>query len=130
MELLVRDHVATVREEISREEELVRPLFDSIRTEDETSGTALSGEDWRKSVEEMFGSVQKVEEDVRRLLAGSSDTLGSPERLSRDLQLSITKARVQLWGLSDQVSSPFLSIPPSGSVPAQDEVGKSKEEKP
>ncbi len=130
LELLVRDHVATIREEIAKEEELVRPLLDSIETEHDSSGKFVNRQDWRRSVQEMFESVQKVQEDVRKLLAGSSETADAPETLSRDLQFSITRAKGQLSVLSDEVSSPFLSIPPSSAVPARDELAKSKQEKP
>ncbi len=79
LELLVRDHVATIREEIAREEELVRPLLDPIQTEYESSGRPINGEDWRRSVLEMFESVQKVAEDVspkRFLVIFNSPSLG------------------------------------------------------
>ena len=130
LELLVRDHVATIREEIVSEEELVHPLLDPGQNEHESPAQSQAQANWRKSVHEMFDSVQEVQEKVRRLFAGSNDTSDAAETLSRDLQSSITRAKIQLSVLSDQVSSPFLSVRASGPIPAQDELGKTKEDKP
>jgi len=130
LELLVRDHVATIGEEIGKEQELFRPFLDSIQTEHDSSGKSLGREDWRGSVQEVFESVEKVQEDVRRLLVDPSDTPEVPETLSRDLQFGITTTKAQLSVLTDQVSSPFLSIPAIGAVPGQDESKKSQQEKP
>jgi len=130
LELLMRDHVATIRQGISDGEQFLEPILDRAPTTAVNAGSVPTEEDWRKFVHEMFQSVQEIQTDVAKLLAGSGDTQTDPEALSRDFEESVIRAKAQLSVLTDQVGGPFLSNRPSGAVPGQPETSTNKQEKP
>jgi hypothetical protein len=130
LELLMRDHVATIRQGISDGDQFLEPFLVRAPTTPVNPGGPPTKEDWRKFVHEMFQSVQEIQADVAKLLAGSGDTQNDPEALSRDFEESLIRAQAQLSVLSDHVSGPSLSNRPSGAVPGQHETSTNKQEKP
>jgi hypothetical protein len=130
LELLMRDHVATIRQGLSDGEQFLEPVIVRAPTTSVNPGGLRAEEDWRKFVHEVFQSVQEIQGDVAKLLAGSGDTQNDPETLSRDFEERLIRAKAQLSVLSDHVGGPFLSTRPSGAVPGQHETTSNKQEKP
>ncbi len=130
LELLVRDHVATIREEISDGEESLERLRVRVAPMPVNPGNLSAAEDWRESMHEMFNSLQRIQGDVTSLLAGSGDVQSDPEGLSRDFEATLGRAKAQLSVLSAHLSGAFLSNKSGGVVPRQDEPKSDKEEKP
>ncbi len=130
LELLMRDHVATIRQGISDGEQLLGPFVLRTPTTLENPGKPRTEEDWRKSEHEVFQSVEEIQADVAKLLAGSGDAQNDPEALSREFEERLIRAKAQLSVLSDQVGGPFLSKKSGGAVPKQDEPKTNKEERP
>ena len=130
LELLMRDHVATIRQGISDGEEFIQPLVLGPATPAVNLGSLRTEEDWRKFVHGVFQSVQEIQGDVSKLLAGSGDTENDPAALSRGFEQSVIRAKAQLSVLSDHVSGPFLSKKSGEVAPRQDEPKSKNEEKP
>ena len=130
LELLVRDHAATIRQGISDGKLFLEPFVVRAPTTDVNPEDLRTEVDWRKSVQEVFQSVQQIQADVAKMLAGSGDTQNDPEAIVRDFEESLIRAKAQLSLFSDQVSGPFLSNRPSGAVPWQHETTNNKQEKP
>src|SRR6266699_961123 len=61
LELLMRDHVATIRQGISDGEQLLGPFVLRTPTTLENPGKPRTEEDWRKSEHEVFQSVEEIQ---------------------------------------------------------------------
>jgi hypothetical protein len=130
LELLIRDHVASIRQEILDGGQLLGPLVARPTTAVPNPAGASGREDWRHSVRELFDSVQKTQIDVVDLLAGSGELEVDPEALSGDYdeRLERTKSLVSL--LLDHATGSFLSGTPTTAPPNQNETNSLKTEKP
>jgi hypothetical protein len=117
LELLIRDHVSVLRQNVDEARDMVamivspgpspeitgRPLFDAPMS------ASAPVRDWRYNVTEIFPEVQEVNENIAALLAESGRTAAEEQTLVRDLQLTLTKLHAQLPVLYQHVSGPFLS---------------------
>ena len=117
LELLIRDHVSVLRQNVDEAREMVAtivppdPSAEALGRPDLDGPTSAAApdNDWRYNVNEVFPEVQEVNETIAALLAESGRTTSEEQRLVRDLQLTLTKLHTQLPVLFQHVSGPFLS---------------------
>jgi len=119
LELLIRDHVATTRQELFDGEAALQSLDLQPATAPGNEGNVATEEDWRPLLNAVFDSVQKTERDVATLLAGVADVHSDADAVSRELQDSLSRAKAQLSVLSDGIKGPFLSGKQIGVVPTE-----------
>src|ERR1700676_1297431 len=116
LELLIRDHVLVLRQNVDEARDMVativlpEPVAEvpgrSINVP--TSGSAPVN-DWRHNVTEIFPEVQEVNENIAALLGESGRTAPEGQTLVHDLQLTLARLYAQLPELYQHVSGPFLS---------------------
>jgi hypothetical protein len=120
LELLIRDHVSALRQHVDEARNLVSPLVpsESIAQQvprqdmlDPPLPGAAPESDWRSAVTEIFPEIQRVNENVAALFAGSGETASETQAVVRDLQLDLAKLQTQLPMLYQNVNGPFLSEP-------------------
>jgi hypothetical protein len=117
LELLIRDHVSVVRQNMDEARDMVAtigPVEPSAEvrgrpTLDVPMPASASVRDWRNDVTEIFPEVQEVNENIAALLAESHRTAAEGQILVLDLQLTLAKLHAQLPMLYQHVSGPFLS---------------------
>lgn len=135
LELLIRDHIASIRQQMEAVRKLIAPFLPPVSDAEPAAvaappspledGPAVAGQPaasglpavagWRSGVTRSFVSIQSVQESVAVLLAGSGSTAAEPEALLRELQHALAQLESQLPALSQQVYGPFLS----GSISAE-----------
>jgi hypothetical protein len=118
LELLIRDHVSALRQDVNELRVQVMPLLPSTFISaapqpvfDASLSTKEIASDWRGTVMSVFSEMQKVNDNGGALLAGASETLSDPQTVVRKLQLALAELDTQLVTLYQQVSGPFLSVP-------------------
>src|SRR6266850_973758 len=120
LELLIRDHVATIREQLSNEKHSVVSVLSaaaSVNTDSQADETLVAGlADWRVSIREILDSSQALHESVFALFSGTSATSGDLEGLSSKLQSALSALEFYLSSLSHQVSGPFLDNAAQGNA--------------
>ena len=104
LELLIRDHVAAVRQKLETEKQLVAPLLPPPPAAERLAAP----NDWRSGVTQLFSSLQNFQENAAALFAGSNP---APQTSARDFQHELARLEKQLPVLSTLVSGPFLSSP-------------------
>jgi hypothetical protein len=117
LELLIRDHVLVLRQNVDEARDMVASIVLSEPAVDvpgrsnfdvPTSASAPVN-DWRYNVTEIFPEVQEVNENIAALLGESSRTTAEGQSLVHELQLTLAKLYAQLPELYQHVSGPFLS---------------------
>jgi hypothetical protein len=118
LELLIRDHVSALRQDMDEVQSKVSPLLPPTplaevqpSVSDASLTTAVMASDWRGTFKSVFSEMQKVNDDGGVLLAGSSETLSDPQTVVRELKQALAVLGTQLPTLYQQVSGPFLSEP-------------------
>jgi len=121
LELLIRDHVSMLRQDVDELGVRISPLLSptSITSmpqsvSDTPLSAATKASDWRGGVMSVFSEAQKVNDNGSALLAESSETLSDPQTAIRELQQALAALGTQLPTLYQQVSGPFLSEPKNG----------------
>jgi hypothetical protein len=116
LELLIRDHVLVLRQNVDEARDMVativlpEPVAEVPgRSIDVPTSAAAPVNDWRYNVTEIFPEVQEVNEDIAALLGESGWTTPEGQTLVHDLQLTLAKLYAQLPELYQHVSGPFLS---------------------
>ncbi len=131
LELLIRDHVAVIREHLSNEKHLIASVLSApapANTESQAEEALVSGpDDWRFSIRESLDSSQALHETVFALFSGTSATSADLERLSAKLQSALNGLDFHLSSLSHQVSGPFLNRAAQGNVAGPDASHRRKE---
>jgi hypothetical protein len=119
LELLIRDHVSVLRQDVDGVQSRVSPLLSPAP---EAAGPPLPilaaplpaagiASDWRSTVIRVFSETQRVHDNGATLLAGSGEAFFEAQDVARELQLALTELETQLPALYQQVSGPFLSEP-------------------
>jgi hypothetical protein len=117
LELLIRDDVSVLRQDVDEVEIRISPLLSPALTtkvppvSDVPLSAAAMDSEWRRTVMSVFSEAQKVNDNGGALLAGSSETLSDPQTVVRELQQALAELDTQLPALYQQVSGPFLSLP-------------------
>jgi hypothetical protein len=117
LELLIRDHVLVLRQNVDEARDMVativlpEPSADVVGRSNLDLPTSASApvNDWRYNVTEIFPEVQEVNENIAALLGESSRTTAEGQSLVHELQLTLAKLYAQLPELYQHVSGPFLS---------------------
>jgi hypothetical protein len=117
LELLIRDHVLVLRQNVDEARDMVativlpEPSADVLGRSNLDLPTSASApvNDWRYNVTEIFPEVQEVNENIAALLGESSRTTAEGQSLVHELQLTLAKLYAQLPELYQHVSGPFLS---------------------
>jgi hypothetical protein len=119
LELLIRDHVSVLRQDVDGVRNRVSPLLSPKpvppvppppmpAAQLPAAGTAS---DWRSTVISVFTETLKVHDNGATLLAGSGGAFFEAQDVARELQLALADLETQLPALYQQVSGPFLSEP-------------------
>jgi hypothetical protein len=117
LELLIRDHVSVLHQDVDGARKKVAPLLSptpvtavpSPTTPDAALPAAISAKDWRSTVFQVFSKTQRVHDNAAALLAGSGEASFDAQAAVRELQLALAELETQLPGLYQRVSGPFLS---------------------
>jgi hypothetical protein len=117
LELLIRDHVLVLRQNLDEARDMVATIVSPDPSADVPGRTNLDVppsasapvNDWRYNVTEIFPEVQAVNENIAALLSESNRTTAEGQSLVHGLQLTLAKLYAQLPELYQHVSGPFLS---------------------
>src|SRR6202790_316655 len=116
LELLIRDHVLVLRQNVDEARDMVativlpEPVAEVPgRSIDVPTWASAPVNDWRYNVTEIFPEVQEVNENIAALLGESGRTAPEGQTLVHDLQLTLARLYAQLPELYQHVSGPFLS---------------------
>jgi hypothetical protein len=117
LELLIRDHVLVLRQNVDEARDMVATIVSSESTAEMPGPSIVNASmfsrapvnDWRYNVTEIFPEVQEVNENIATLLGESSRTTAEGQTLVHDLQLTLAKLYAQLPELYQHVNGPFLS---------------------
>ncbi len=117
LELLIRDHVLVLRQNVDEARDMVATIvLPEPAAEvpgpfnlDVPTSTSAPVNDWRYNVTEIFPEVQEVNENIAVLLGDSGRTASEGQTLVHDLQLTLAKLYAQLPELYQHVSGPFLN---------------------
>jgi hypothetical protein len=131
LELLIRDHVAVIREQVSSEKHVVASVLSaaaSVSTDSQADEALASGsDDWRLSIGEILDSSQALHETVLAMFSGTSATSADLERLSAKLQSALNGLDIHLSSLSHRVSGPFLNSAAQGNAAGPEGSHRRKE---
>jgi hypothetical protein len=116
LELLIRDHVLVLRQNVDEARDMVATIVLPEpaaevpgRSIDVPTSASAPVNDWRYNVTEIFPEVQEVNENIAALVGESGRTAPEGQTLVHDLQLTLAKLYAQLPELYQHVSGPFLS---------------------
>jgi hypothetical protein len=117
LELLIRDHVLVLRQNVDEARDMVATIVSPDPSADVPGRSNLDAptsapapvNDWRYNVTEIFPEVQEVNENVAALLGESNRTTAEGQSLVHELQLTLAKLYAQLPEPYQHVSGPFLS---------------------
>jgi hypothetical protein len=119
LELLIRDHVSLLLQDVDGVRNRVSPLLSPTPVAAVPPPTTPDGplpvpaaapaNDWRSTVIQVFSKTQSVRDNGTALLAGSGEAPSEAQAVVRDLQLALADLETQLPALYQQVSGPFLS---------------------
>jgi hypothetical protein len=117
LELLIRDHVLVLRQNVDEARDMVATIVLPDPSPDTPGRTNLDMppsasapvNDWRDNVTGIFPEVQEVNENIAALLGESSRTTAEGQSLVHELQRTLTKLYAQMPELYQHVSGPFLS---------------------
>jgi hypothetical protein len=108
LELLIRDHVEAIRDDVDTESDLLQEML----TPPDTAATQPHrleglGSDWRQATEKLFRSLEMAEHDTSILFAGSQNSQ-EVEPTTGELQDIVRGLKAQLPCLYENVSGNFL----------------------
>ena len=117
LELLIRDHVLVLRQNVDEARDMVATIVSPEPAAEVPGPSNVNASmfstapvnDWRYNVTELFPEVQVVNENIAALLGESGRTTSEGQTLVHDLQLTLAKLYAQLPELYQHVSGPFLS---------------------
>jgi hypothetical protein len=112
LELLVRDHVSVLRQEVDEARVRLSPPFKkAVPSPGPAPALATAGmaSDWRGTVMMVFPETQKVNDYAGALLAGPDETLSDLQVVDNELQQALAELGTHLTALYRQVGGPFLS---------------------
>jgi len=117
LELLIRDHVSVLRQDVDGVRNKVSPLLSPppvaavppMFTLEAPLPAAAPSIDWRGTVIQVFSKTQRVHDNVAALLAGPGEAFFEAQSVVRELQVALAELETQLPALYQQVSGPFLS---------------------
>jgi hypothetical protein len=117
LELLIRDHVLVLRQNVDEARDMVATIVSAAPSADAPGRTnhdmppsaSAPLNDWRDNVNGIFPEVQEVNENIAALLGESSRTTAEGQSLLHELQLTLAKLYAQMPELYQHVSGPFLS---------------------
>jgi hypothetical protein len=117
LELLIRDHVSTLRQDVDEVRNRVSPFLSPtpVKSVPLTSmpDAHLSPEgatsDWHSTILIVFSETQRVHDNGAALLAGSGDSFSEVQAVEGELWKALTELETRLPALYQQVSGPFLS---------------------
>jgi hypothetical protein len=117
LELLIRDHVLVLRQNVDEARDMVATIVSPESAAEMPGPSNVNASmfstapvnNWRYSVTEIFPEVQEVNENIAALLGESGRTAPEGQTLVHDLQLTLAKLYTQLPELYQHVSGPFLS---------------------
>lgn len=116
LELLIRDHVSALRQDVDEVRSRVSPLLPPtleppmpppMPDAQQSGGGAVT--DWRSTIINVFLGTQKVHDNGAALIAGSDEALSQVQAVVSELQLALAELETQLPTLSQQVRGSFLS---------------------
>jgi hypothetical protein len=119
LELLIRDHVSALRQDVDEVRNRVSPLLSPTPVTavlppplPEPQQPAVGAEsDWRSIIIEVFSETQRVHANGAALLAGSGEAFPEVQGVVGELQKTLAELEAQLAALYQQVNRPFLSEP-------------------
>jgi hypothetical protein len=110
LELLIRDDIGAIRQEVDNEARLVKTILPPSLP-DETSANLIpecSGPDWRNATDQLFQCLGEIQEDTAVLLAGSAGSSQNKNDRSRRVSETLAVLGAQIPSLYEQVSGDFL----------------------
>jgi hypothetical protein len=110
LELLIRDHIGAIRQEVGTEARLVATVLPRSSAP-ETSPNSVpqcSGSDWRDATDHLFRCLGEIQEGTALLLAGSAGTAQDQNDTSRRVSETLAALQAQIPCLYQQVSGDFL----------------------
>ena len=110
LELLIRDHIGAIRQEVGTEARLVETVLprSSLQEMSPNSTPQCSGSDWRDATDYLFQCVGEIQEGTALLLAGSAGTTQDQKDTSRRVSETLAALQAQIPCLYQQVSGDFL----------------------
>jgi anti-sigma factor RsiW len=117
LELLIRDDVSALRQDVGSAQSLFSPMLSPDLTNDVSGLPAPNTQrpatepasDWRSTIKDVFPEVQRMHTNVVALFARSTETVSNGQASARDLQVTLIKLEAQLLMLYQNVSGPFVS---------------------
>jgi hypothetical protein len=117
LELLIRDHVSVLRQDLDGVRHRVSPLLahmlvepaPPLTTPDAPLLAAPPPNEWANTVMQVFSKTQRVHDNAAALLAGPGEASFETQVAVRDLKLALAELETQVPALYQQVSGPFLS---------------------
>jgi putative zinc finger protein len=107
LELLIRDHVEAIREDVENESGLLHLILPESAGDGRLHGIEPLGSDWRQATEMLFRSLEKVQHDTSVLLAGSQSSQ-DVDATVQETRETVQTLKQQLPCLYDAVSGNFL----------------------
>jgi hypothetical protein len=110
LELLIRDHIGAIRQEVGTQTRLVETIVPpSSRLEPgANSRPQCSGSGWRDATEHLFQCLGEIQEDTAVLLAGAAGSGQDKKDTSRRVSETLEALEAQIPCLYEQVSGDFL----------------------
>jgi hypothetical protein len=115
LELLIRDHVSALHENVSALQDLVLPVLPESLAATEFNSpvdveaiSAGSVDDWRSSVDEIFPKVQGLEIQVVTLFGGPGEIMPDRQGGVNELRTTLSQLERQLPVLNQRVNVRFL----------------------
>jgi hypothetical protein len=117
LQTLLSDHVAALREDVSRLQNQLGQILSStsntaaantaVGTPQQGAPSPSAPDDWRSRIHRVHSSVETADEAVSVLLAGSQENGGSSDRLQIQLRTTLTQLQAELQSLGQQVHNQF-----------------------
>jgi hypothetical protein len=108
LELLIRDHIESIREDVETESGLLNGVIPAAGGDPQPGAMENPGLDWRAAAENLFSSLEKVQHDTSILLAGSGSSQ-NVDFIAGELQGTVRKLKTQLPSFYENVSGNFLA---------------------
>jgi hypothetical protein len=110
LELLIREHIGAIRQEVGTEARLVETVLprSSLPDTSPNSIPQCSGSNWRDATDHLFRCLGEIQEGTALLLAGSASTAQDQKDTSRRVSETLAALQAQIPCLYQQVSGDFL----------------------
>jgi hypothetical protein len=107
LQLLAKDHIATIQSQIAATSKLLTPLLDWPSSPDLPARAKVTTGNWQESVLYTFESVETVQQEVRALLTRSANSAASIDVMADDLRQRLNTLQQDLPTLALRVSSSY-----------------------